>query len=1131
MNTVIQKTKWMSVGLLLVMTCGVPAYADDTELLLVNPNAAVQTVPNVLLIIDSSGSMGTEEETREVYNSAEIYAGGLNACDPNYLYWTLHKNVQPSCDPANTQRILKSAFKCDAASRQLNGIGIYRNRMAQYRVGSSGALSVFLGVDAQRWQQLEAGNEDGIVECQKDSGRHGDGVDGTKLYAQTGGDVEPYTNNRKDEISWGSWPTNQSVTVYDGNYLNYTVNPVLIMDSRINIVNNTAKAILNSIEGINVGIMRFNNSDGGPVIQAMQSLDDNRAATLDTINSIVAGGRTPVSETLYEAARYWRGLPAYYGERINEHQTDPDALASDPPEVYQQPKSQVCAKNFNVLLTDGEPVGDEETPLLVDNLPNWFGTLGYAGCTGANMGDCLDDIGEYLYQDDISLDEPGVQTVTTHTIGFAIDLPILKETARRGGGDYFLADDVQSLTLALLEIVNDIQDRSMSFAAPAVAVNTFNRTQNFNDLYLSTFAAAEKYGWPGNLKKYQISDGVVIDANGVAAVNPANGLFFDTATSFWSGGADGNDVMLGGAVENLPNPDARKLYTNNTADNDLTAAANALTLSNESSFDPADFGLTGAAGEPSVEQLIRWARGEDITDVDLNPATTVRKHMGDPLHSQPAAVVYGGTEANPDIVVYTATNDGYVHAVDADTGQELWAFIPKEHLPKLPSLFFNPDASYKNYGVDGDIVPVIADRDNDGVIEPADGDFVMLIFGMRRGGSAYYALDVTNKNSPKVKWRVDSAAFGQTWSRPTVARVDMADPGLNNDKAVVIIGGGYDTAHDTITHPAVPDTQGAGVYMLDLQSGDVLWRAGADANANLQLLGMTRAIPGSVQAIDLTGNGFVDRMYAADLGGQILRFDVFNGKDPNGFGADALVTGGVVAQLGAEGMVAPADADTRRFYTSPDVSIFNDNLQNRRFLAISIGSGYRAHPLDNTNNDRFYSIRDFNVFNKLSQAEYDAFNAVTDAELVEISGTVGTVIGQNQRGWKFTLPANQKILSSSATFNNEIFFVAFSPNAAGAAACAAGTGQNFLYRVSVTNGDPITDRDQIVPGEEDQERVTDLAQGGIAPTPRFLFPTPDPNCVGDDCKEPPIGCIGVECFDPGFANNPVRTLWTQDGIE
>ncbi len=1129
MNKEIQKTKWMSVGLLLALTCAAPVVADDTELLLVNPNADTQTTPNVLLIIDSSGSMRTEEETREVYNYTLPYVGSLMPCDPNYLYWTQYKNVRPSCDPANTQRILKTSYVCAAGRKQLQGIGIYRNTMAQFRAGGSGFFSIFLGLDAQRWQKLERGNETDIVECRKDSGKHGDGTDSDDVYAQRGGDVDPFTDEDDDEVAWGSWPTSQSVTMYDGNYLNYLGNPVLVQDSRINIVNNTATAILNSIDGINVGIMRFNDRDGGPVILAMSDLDTNRANILATINGITAGGRTPVSETLYEAARYWRGLPAYYGERINEHTTDPNALASDPPEVYQQPQGEVCSKNFNVLLTDGKPVDDGETPSLVDGLPNWFGALGYSGCTGANMGDCLDDVAEYLFTDDIST-APGVQVVTTHTIGFAIDLPILKEAARRGGGSYFLADDVESLTLALLEIVNDITDRSMSFAAPAVAVNTFNRTRNLNDIYFTTFAAAEKYHWPGNLKKYRITDGEVVDRNAVPAINPATGLFYDTATSFWSSGTDGNDVNQGGVVENLPDPLRRKLYTNNTTNADLTAATNALTPSNVSAFALADFGLTGGAGEPDIEQLIRFARGEDILDEDLDPATTVRKAMGDPLHSRPAAVVYGGTEANPEVVVFTATNDGYVHAIDAANGQELWAFIPKEHLSNLPNLFFNPDASFKNYGVDGDIVPITADRDNDGIIEPADGDFVYIIFGMRRGGSAYYALDVTNKNSPTVKWRIDATEFGQSWSRPVVARVDMVDPGLNSDKAVVVIGGGYDSTHDTLTQPANPDTQGSGIFFLDLQSGDILWRAGADSNADLQLTGMTRAIPTQVAVIDMNGDNFADRMYAADMGGQILRFDIFKGKAPDGTGTDALVTGGVVAQLGAEGQ-SVGDADTRRFYTSPDVSMFNDNVQNRRFIAISIGSGYRAHPLDNTNNDRFYSIRDSKVFNRMSQAEYDSFTPVDDAELVEISGKVGTVIGPNQRGWKFTLPVDQKVLSTSVTFNNEILFVAFSPDENGAAICSAGTGRNFLYRVAVSNGDPIAYIDGIVPGTEDQERVTDLAQGGIAPTPQFLFPSPDANCTGSACSPPPIYCVGVECAPSGFDNNPVRTLWTQDGIE
>jgi type IV pilus assembly protein PilY1 len=1131
MIKVIKKTTWMWNGILLALACGAPASADDTELLLLNPNADIEVVPNVMLIIDSSTSMETEEETREVYDHTQVYSGAGTPCDPNYLYWSQYKTFIPSCDPANTQRILKSSFLCESGTRQLQGIGSYRNTMAQHRDGSSGFVSSDIGVDAVRWQKLEPGNETDIVECRKDAGLHGNGVDTSALWPMAGGDNPAFTSDPARAVSWGSWPTSTSVTVFDGNYLNYLESPVLVTKSRIGIVQDTATAILNSIEGINVAIMRFNDSDGGPVIKAMQDLDTNRDDILATIRSIPSDGQTPVSETLFETALYWRGVPAYYGERIDEIPTDPAALIIPDPEVYRQPETQACAKNFNVLLTDGEPNDDEETPSLVDSLPNWGTTLGYSGCTGDNEGDCLDDIAAYLFNDDIDASDPGVQTVTTHTIAFAEELPILEETAQRGGGSHFLADDVTSLSLALLEIVNDIQDRSVSFAAPAVAVNSFNRTLNLNDVYLTTFAAREQFQWPGNLKKYRIAGGAIVDANSVPAVDPDSGLFVDSAQSFWSSIADGNDVTAGGAVENMPDPSARNLFTNQTADPDLTAPANALSPSNISAFAPSDFGLTGATNEPTIEQLIRWARGEDVTDVDLDPTTTVRKFMGDPLHSQPAAIVYGGTSDNPDVIVFTATNDGYMHAVNGATGQELWAFIPKEHLPNLQGLYVNPEAPFKNYGIDGDIVPVVADRDNDGIIDAGDGDFVYIMFGMRRGGNAYYLLDVTNRNRPVVKWRVSLPEFGQTWSRPTVARVDIDDAGQNNDKAVVILGGGYDTVHDTISHPASADAQGNGIFFLDLETGNVLWRAGPDVDANLQLSDMTRAMPSQIRVVDMNGDTFADRMYASDMGGQIWRFDIFGGNAPDGTGSEALVAGGVVARLGAEGLASPTDADTRRFYTSPDVSIFNDSVQNRRFIAISIGSGYRAHPLDNTTQDRFYSIRDSKVFTQMSQIEYDALTPIGDADLVEVSGQVGTLITQNDNGWRFTLPDNQKILSTSVTFDNEVFFVAFSPDSTGAAQCSAGIGRNFLYRVDVRNGDPVIFQQAIVPGEEDLARVTDLAQGGIAPSPAFLFPSPDPGCTGEDCTLPPLGCVGVECFDPGFDNLPVRTLWTQDGVE
>jgi len=1126
MNTVIKKTHWTCLGLLLAVASGAPAVADDTEILLINPNKANPPKPNVMFIIDSSGSMGDEVETKLQYDAARLYPANAS-CDPDMLYWTLVDSA-PSCAVGNTQVVAKSTFTCAAAAPRLQGIGSYTDSMIQYRGDGMGTAA---------WQPLEPGTTIGLIECESDSGVHGVGATpGIEPFALKGNSLVAYTADGAQEIDWTGNGVSDAVTVYDGNYLNYRATPELVQARKLDIVQDVATTVMNSVNSINVGIMRFNDRQGGPVIQDIVDLDLNRAAIVTAINGITAGGRTPLSETLYESARFWRGLPAHYGELINEHTTDPGALAQLSPEIYQQPAMSSCTKNFNVLLTDGQPVDDGDTPGLVDGLPQWVAGAGQVGCTGTNMGDCLDDVAKYLYEEDVNATIDGMQQVTTHTIGFAIDLPVMREAASVSGGQYFLADDVESLTLALLKIVAIVQDRSLSFTAPAVAVNSFNRTQNLNDLYLTTFGARGKVHWPGNLKKYRIRGGEIVDANDDPAVSAATGFFETNAQSIWSATADGITVQAGGAANKLPVPGSRSIFTYNGTNSTLTAISNRVSIANNASFTQSDFGLTGAADDPSVDEMILWTLGADQADEDDdNDRTEARNQMGDPLHSQPAAVVYGGTAMNPDTVVYTATNDGYVHAINGTTGVELWSFIPKEHMTSFSELYTNLDSKVKNYGVDGDIVPVIKDVDDDGIIESADGDFVYIVFGMRRGGNAYYALDVTNKNVPKFLWKFENPNVGQSWSTPSVARVKMAAGfGQNTDDAVVIIGGGYDNSHDTIAHPITADGQGAGIYFLDLVTGAILWRAGSDNPAQLTLSKMTRAIPSGVRVIDLNGDGFADRMYASDMGGQVWRFDITNGKAPNGLLTDALVTGGVIAQLGAEGNLPTTDAETRRFYNAPDVSVFNDNAQNRRFIALSIGSGYRAHPLDNTTNERFYSIRDKAVFNSLTQIQYNAFTPITESSLVEISGSIGTTIGANQDGWMFTLPANQKVLTDSTTFNNEVFFVAFSPdpdNVLGDA-CTAGVGRNFLYRVSVANGDPIGNLDSVAPGTEDSLRVTNLSQGGIAPSPRFLFPSPDDSCpAGVDCEQPPLGCIGVECFDPGFKNTPVRTLWTQDGIE
>jgi type IV pilus assembly protein PilY1 len=229
-------------------------------------------------------------------------------------------------------------------------------------------------------------------------------------------------------------------------------------------------------------------------------------------------------------------------------------------------------------------------------------------------------------------------------------------------------------------------------------------------------------------------------------------------------------------------------------------------------------------------------------------------------------------------------------------------------------------------------------------------------------------------------------------------------------------------------------------------------------------------------------------------------------------------------------------ADARRFYSTPDIAMFIDQVQSRRYLSVSLGSGYRAHPLDKTTNDRFYSMRDPDIFNRLTQTQYNNYSVIEDADLVEVQGDFGTVISTSDRGWKLTIPGDEKVLASSRTFDDTIYFVTFEPEVSSTDPCTAGQSVNRLYAVNVENGDAVVALEAPVPEtpeDADAARITELQQGGIAPVPIFLFPSDwGQTCEGGECPKPkPVGCVGVECFDPEFENRPVRTLWIQDGVE
>jgi type IV pilus assembly protein PilY1 len=806
--------------------------------------------------------------------------------------------------------------------------------------------------------------------------------------------------------------------------------------------------------------------------------------------------------------------------------------------LYQSPIKYSCQKNYVVYLTDGLPTQDNNADNKIISLPNFQSVVGTADCDDTGPGRCLDDMADYLFHADLSGSLTGTQNVITYTIGFGPEVAgssFLDKVAQRGGGKAYTADDTATLENVLTNIVTEILQTNTTFTAPSVSVNAFNRTQTLDDIYVSLFRPSEDVHWPGNVKKYKFINGVVRDSLNNAAVDLNTGFFKDTAQSFWSATADGGVVDVGGAASRIPDPALRKVYTYLGTNSSLTNAANDLTVGN-AGLTAAALGL-GAPGLPTRVDLIEWLRGRDVQDENENGNfTEARKVMGDPIHAKPAIVIYGGTAASPsidDAVVYSVTNDGYLHAFDVLSGVELWSFIPQELLANMPALYENATSIDKQYTLDGDLRVVKIDRNSNGVVEPGNGDRVYLYFGMRRGGSNYYAIDITDKISPSLMWVIGSSqlpGIGETWSTPALAKVNVGGATQNADKFVLVFGGGYQDNQDNPGYSV--DTLGNRIFMVDAVSGARLWFAGGTGVGapNLSLTAaphrMNNSIPGDIVVLDTNSDGFADRMYAGDMGGRVWRFDIINGQS-----AASLVTGGVIATVGAADLGAsPPLTEVRRFYSAPDVALVRN--RSGSFYAIAIGSGYRGHPLNTTIRDRFYLIKDKTPFAARTQAQANAVTPIIDSGLVNVTDNLAATVPATADGWKLDLRdglsswIGEKSLSSPTIFGGRVFFTTYLPQTgASADPCTPGQGTNRAFAVSLQNGAPVTDLDGNTATTTREDRYVLLHQGGIAPGYAFLF---SDNGNGGRAA----GCLsGVEvipgvCLNSGTA---IRTFWQESG--
>jgi len=866
---------------------------------------------------------------------------------------------------------------------------------------------------------------------------------------------------------------------------------------RLTTLKNTMKSLLNDMKNVNVGLMSMHFNGGvecgnkSSTWGCVRRLDNNKyyesgppsvSVPVKPINTQVredlkkvvenlsAGNNTPTSMSLYDAARY---LTALQGKH--------NASAISPNDS-KSPINQDCQPTHLVLLTDGE-ANMEVDVAAIEKL------TGKTCAARKNSAErCASELADWLYTTNQSNLEKTF--IKTHTIGFNLGSggteveAYLDEIARKGRGVYRLANGADELKKAFDDILLEAADvKNTSFVNPSVAGGDFRAFGNKNQAYYSLFEPSTRVHWLGNLKRYGLRDNggnnppTVIDKDEAEAIDPVSGSFKDSAQSWWSKSKDGSDVTAGGAAANLPEPDKRNLLFS------LNNSMQKLEYNNITNK------MLGAKDNGERKQLLRYIRG--FSNLANENDKKARYTLGDPLHSAPVVFSYAcekydeankkcmepyGHENKTQVAV-VGTNEGFVHMFDTSTGKELFAFMPEELLGNIKKLKENAGyttAQTHIYGMDNTVTVWVNDANNNGKID--GGEKVYVYASMRRGGRGIYALDVTDKNNPKLKWKIvggKSSGFeklGQTWSKPIKTKVKID----GETKDVLIFGGGYDERQDADFNYRTQDQYGNDIYMVDAVSGEKLWSA-----SSLNLDRMKYSIPATVRV--LTDNdGLSTQFFVGDTGGQVWRFFVHNGETKS----KLISTGGRDGIFfdAADGAPSGHASNSRRFYHQPDVKLDNGKL------VVNIGSGYRAHPLDTQVKDRMYSIQTTLADNKM---------ALKESDLVRVNDyfdgkAISKKIADGSKGWFIELQeAGEKIISTPLTERGRVIFNSYVPNVS-TVKCAPAIGKNKIYDLHLLDATPVSMKLGDVFSYSEGSFFT-LSKGqGISGSPELI-------CLADRC--------------------------------
>ena len=649
------------------------------------------------------------------------------------------------------------------------------------------------------------------------------------------------------------------------------------------------------------------------------------------------------------------------------------------------------------------------------------------------------------------------QLNNTHKIKtFAVGLNLASassnyaDLAKQGGTTAPLyASNETELLAKLTDAIKQAISGRLTFTSPAV----MSDVTKGDFIYQSTFEYEKNKQWKGSLKKYKL--------NTDGTIGNLDSKFGDAAVKLNAKSASSRNIWtLHGGATGINN------FTTTYRD-----SLKSLMFPSQSPTDT------------QVDNLINFIRGVDTYDQDADSNKTESIHkLADIYHSDiaivspPEASITVSSEANAQKrdsyyrsenkyknfktgntcggacnkrkeILLAGANNGLLHAFDTSNGEELWAYLAPNmigNLEKIPSN--NANVTNAIYGVDGS--PVVKDIYYDDTPDDGRNNPVwktIALVGLGAGGHGYFALDITDPESPAHLFAIENDAtkqairhwdkdgfknefgyaggsidanmdyrkLGEAWSTPRIIRVKHN----NKDKWVAVFGGGY--------NGSVNPNYGSAVFVMDLEDeGRLLQNIDI---TDVSSSNIVNSVPADLTVITADGtdkanyNGAM--IYAPDLEGKITKIN--------------LTDTGTMYQSTTLFNAESSSDNGRYIYKKAQATINDGDL----WLYFGTGNTQKLQEQSTNVKNRLYGIKDKN---------FPTFSTINSSGTVAQCKTAPTCPGGSDLGWYVDLANKQKLTAEPTIFKDRVYFPIYQPTSGGTG-CNTGTALLTAYNSKCGN--------------------------------------------------------------------------------